>query len=183
MPKPHPLFSGPDTSEYQLRKVVIVGQAPSKKGAAIQRAAIGGPVGDKLMLLAGRNLRGYVREFRRLNLLQDYPGRDAGTDSFPLSEARRAWSFLAPNLNNRRVVFLGNKVADIAVPGWRAHGVCVASSFYDETIIRLCVVNRRFMRYFVLPHPSGLNRWWNDPNRLRMAADAFRCFINNPEIT
>jgi len=127
----------------------------------VGRAALGGPTGDKLMELLGIGLREYVRSFRRLNLIQCFPGKSGRGDSFPAAEAREAWRRLGPNLKFRNVILLGAKVADIAAPAWRAYGWC---HWFNAAGIAT----------FVLPHPSGLNHWWNDPANKERASHELR---------
>jgi hypothetical protein len=122
---------------------------------------LGGPTGDKLMELLGIDLRTYVRAFRRLNLIRHFPGREGRGDSFPLDEARAAWWKLGVNLGMRRTILLGAKVAEVAVPGWRRFGWC--QPFTTEWTI-----------FLVVPHPSGLNLWWNDAGNTALAARALR---------
>jgi len=165
VPKPHPLFSRPDPAgTREAAKVVLVGQAPSMRGSEVCRAALGGPVGRKLMEVLGCDLRSYVRGFRRLNLVQSFPGRTNGADAFDAAEAGMAWARLRENVAQRMVVLLGAKVADVATVGlWRAHGWCAP---FDHLQVRMMVV----------PHPSGLNRWWNDPANTAAATIALRRF-------
>ncbi len=59
-------------------------------------------------------------------------------------------------------------------------GKRVASAFgYDEEFWmpqELCVdvKKKRFARLVIVPHPSGTNRWWNDPGNRDFAAKWFR---------
>lgn len=76
-----------------------------------------------------------------------------------MDRARRSAERLCRALSGRRVVFLGKAVA--AAFGVRANS--------------LRWVEHRGMTVAVLPHPSGVNTWWNNPDN-RAAASAFmRC--------
>lgn len=171
MPKPHPLFEKPDPpGSREIRKIVIIGQAPSRRGAEANRAAIGGPTGLRVASLLGMDVRGYVRTFRRLNLVQDHPGKAGRGDAFPKQEAKASWEKLLPNLAGRRVVLLGSKVADVVIGRDRW-------CWCDPRPIEY-VIPRLTFDCMVLPHPSGLNHYWNEPALVELARKILREFVH-----
>lgn len=125
-------------------RATIVGEAPPRSG--------GRPFeGD-----AGRRLRQVARhdlaDCRLVNLLEAWPGPDgAKGDAFPIDEARAA----AARVRFRTPVVLlaGHRVA-------RAFGV--RAGYLEWTTLR-------GRRAAVIPHPSGINRWWNCPRNRRRA--------------
>lgn len=132
-----------------VRRATIVGEAPPRSG--------GGPFeGD-----AGRRLRRAVRrdlaDCRLVNLLNAWPGPDgAKGDAFPVDEARLAARRV--RFNTPVVLLAGHRVA-------RAFGLRVG--YLEWTTLR-------GRRAAVLPHPSGINRWWNDPRNRRRASRFIR---------
>lgn len=62
-----------------------------------------------------------------------------------------------------RVVCLGRKVGTIMG--------------FGRTATFLTTRRRNDRTYLLFPHPSGLNRWFNDPSNRRLASDALRAFL------
>jgi hypothetical protein len=85
--------------------------------------------------------RDYIRVFDRMNLL--------GQRTWNATAARRAAPAILERLEGRTVMVLGEAVrAALGLPRspvmtWRPHSV--------------------MRRWCTVPHPSGLNRWYNDP--------------------
>jgi hypothetical protein len=121
---------------------MVLGEAPSRTSAAPFE-------GSRLGLYLGADPAG---RFELANLLDAWPGPAGKGSAFPLAEARAAADLL--DLGGRRVILCGWRVAaalDFRAPAylrWRDH---------------------RGARMAVLPHPSGVNRWWNDPGNRRRA--------------
>lgn len=107
-----------------------------------------GPCGDRLARLAGmpghRELR---RRARLVNLLPAWPGKSGKGDAFPLREARDR----ARRLRTRGTVLLAGRVVAAAF------GLADAEYFEPRG------------RFHVIPHPSGVSHWWNDPANVRRA--------------
>jgi hypothetical protein len=165
---------------------LIVGEAPakdlSKKNLDVSLAcrSIGRrPVTGILTLLRDEHERlfDFVMHCRHVNLLDYWPGPGHGKGSaFPMDEAR---------LKARELV----EAIRIPVPRTRlqtvrSFHVWNGVKFYKPKVVLLCGhrVASAFMihraKYFVtdlecrrvaglptvvVPHPSGLNRWWNEP--------------------
>jgi hypothetical protein len=137
-------------------KPLLVGPAPGKRAPASWPAFGPGPgSGQFLCRLLGI---GAVRhEFDAVNLLDRWPGRAAnGGDLFPIGEAREAALSIGRRgvIDDRPFVLLaGHNVAG-------AFGVRVPYLTWERFDCGVPVA--------VIPHPSGLNRWWNKPaNRER----------------
>jgi hypothetical protein len=94
----------------------------------------------------------YLAAFDRLNLVR---GRDWCPD-----EAR----FRAATIRHDRIILLGAKVCRAFELGYQA--------------FRTTAVGTK--RILMLPHPSGLNRQWNDPHAAPAAREAVRIFA--PEV-
>lgn len=126
-------------------KVLLIGQAPGRGGDP-SRPLLGGRVGSKLISMLGISEREYVRRFDRINALNFWPGKNGKGDRFPMREARKIALRKLNVISGRRILFVG---------------IAAANAFgFDHALLRW----RRFNggRAAILPHPSGVNRWWND---------------------
>lgn len=136
------------------KRVLIVGMAPGRSGV---REPLAGSSGRRLALLCGITFEDYLARFERTNLCPEFLGKVGKGDAFPSAKHARALADdLLLTLAGRRVVVLGfvNALAfGIEWPmftfGVRA-GAEIAYS----------------------PHPSGVNRWWNEAEN-QEAARAF----------
>lgn len=132
-------------------KPILVGQAPSR--GADDVPPFGGRSGKRIAAMAGVDHARLLDVFDAVNLLERWPGPRGKGDLFPLREARRRAAILTSMLTGRTVVLVGQGVA-------RAFG-------QDSTPLSrlsggLCG--------FVVPHPSGLNRWYNDASNVSAAS-------------
>jgi hypothetical protein len=90
----------------------------------------------------------------RTNVIQRYPGRSGKGAAFPLDEARVGLARLRRRTPLRvAFVYVGKRVA--AADGWRGPYLQ-----WGEHRGRLVAT---------LPHPSGINQWWNDPANVELA--------------
>lgn len=113
-----------------------------------------GRSGDRLAdLLGAASLRDLRDRYRLVNLLGYWPGPSpSGKGSaFPLDEARRAAETLP--------------LAD----GSLLCGRRVAQAYGLARVPFLEWIDARGRRVAVIPHPSGVSRWWNDPENVRRA--------------
>lgn len=148
---------------------LLVGQAPSRSASDL----LGGS-GARIARLAGLSLEQYESRLARVNLLEEWPGRVGDGDALPPREARAAWRALIPELaGRRRVVLLGRGVA-------RAAGLDGAP-WWSE--VELEVYGRRAfsVTLAVVPHPSGVSRWWNDPVGVLRARAWWRELVRSSE--
>eukprot|EP01060_Flectonema_neradi_P013346 TRINITY_DN20104_c0_g1_i1.p1 TRINITY_DN20104_c0_g1~~TRINITY_DN20104_c0_g1_i1.p1 ORF type:complete len:196 (+),score=26.02 TRINITY_DN20104_c0_g1_i1:89-676(+) len=144
-----------ENSERQDRtKGLIVGQAPGANNG--KKYPLKGDGEKRLARLCGyRNSAELWRNFDRVNLLSEFPGRQphGGGDHFPAKPAREAAARIA--LAGRPVVFLlGRGVA-------KAFGLSLGLLQRKRNII-------------VLPHPSGVNHFWNEASATALVAIAVR---------
>lgn len=134
---------------------IVYGQAPARDGDP-SRPLVGPGSGLRL-----ERLLGVPVDFR--NLLHEWPGyAKSGGDVFPLSigrlaamRERQTWP------KGGEVILLGRNVAKAFMLDDMRFG---ETRVVDESLVTL------------LPHPSGVSRWWNDEaNRLaaRAAFDEF----------
>jgi uracil-DNA glycosylase len=147
--------------------VIIYGQAPGR----VSGPPLGGRAGRLLADLAG--LVGYAElaeRFEIRNLLPYWPGPASGKgDRFSSAEARaRAEGELRYLAAGDRLLLLGKGVQ-------KAFGV--SGDPCTSTEIRLRGRGQAApasLTAYLLPHPSGVNLWWNDPENREAASRFFR---------
>lgn len=138
----------------------IIGQAPSRDGAGAV-APFSGRSGAFLARLAGAEDFDDVRRLAQVeNVLARWPGKRGKGDAFPILEARAAAARLKFG-GGDAVLFVGRGSA--AACGFRA-------PFLAWRTFRLG-------RAAVFPHPSGVNRWWNDAGNRQAAGRFLRAFL------
>jgi uracil-DNA glycosylase len=136
-------------------RLIIIGEAPSRTGDP-DRPLMSAPIRRRLIELLGIDDAAYFA-IDRINLLRAWPGRRGkkGDLADPIAMRSAAWIVLAAEeLIGRRAVFLGARVA-------RAFGA------HRRPILRWFAIGGGSAA--ILPHPSGVNRWWNDPRNRRRA--------------
>ncbi len=136
-----------------MRKPLIVGEAPSKN--EVTERPIEGRIGRRLARCCGLTLEEFIERFDRVNLLhvrQDTKEKGFEFDRYAgIAAARTLFNAFYPG---QRVLLLGHRVRD-------SFGV-VNKEYFEEFYLGSA-------KAYVLPHPSGVNRWWNDvENEKRM---------------
>lgn len=133
-----------------MGKILLIGQAPNRTGNP--KAILEGRLGRKIADLCGITFDEYVELFDRINILDCWPGKSGKGDVFPKAEAAR--QAMRIKIHERDcVVMLGQGVA-------RSFGI--KAEFLRWTFLGST-------RVLILPHPSGINRWYNDPQNTRKA--------------
>jgi uracil-DNA glycosylase len=127
--------------------ILIVGQAPSASSDPSE--PLSGRSGRRLASLCGMTLEEFLRAFDRVNLLPEFPGKASKGDRFPMAAGRSAAKAILAASQPRRCVLLGTGV-------WKSFGLPPSPAPFlwlpaGPRLFSLC------------PHPSGVNRWWNDP--------------------
>ena len=140
----------------------FIGQAPSKRSKDNRGWAPGG-ASNALAKLAGVSYQELTKlaEFR--NLLASYPGQNGGGDAFDLKEAEEAAEKLSSEFKGGdEAVFLGKQV----MRAFGVFGVNKMTWFEPITLLSSDVT------VWLMPHPSGRNRWYNSGEN-RACASAF----------
>ena len=142
-------------------KLLLIGQAPSARSADVTKALEGSLNVVKLCRLFGCSWREYIQETERINVLGYWPGKAGKGDVFPIAEARALAVGLLPKLRRRKVLFVGKATARVF--GCEAPP-CQWDDHYNQ--------HGWAFAFAIIPHLSGVNRWWNDPNH-HAQAEAF----------
>lgn len=143
---------------------MIIGQAPGPR--TDPKVPLSGRCGARLAALCGLTLDEFLDRFHRVNLIERFPGKQAKGDAFPIDEARRGAIRLLTEgwLDHRwRVVLLGGNVV-------RTFGLAADL----EKPLAFYTLGFAHGGAAYCPHPSGVNRWWNDPANERAARKFWR---------
>lgn len=133
-------------------RALIIGQAPSQNGDP-GRPLLDGSTGNRLRSLLGVSIDEYTELFERVNLLQEFPGKSGKGDAFPIESARQRAAELTSTLRRRTVLLIGGNVA-------RAFGI-------NSDYLKWTFQNGYWC--MIVPHTSGVNRWWNEPANVELA--------------
>lgn len=141
------------------RRPLLLGEAPSAKSDPAR--PFSGRSGDRLRRLTD------LDKFDLANLFEQHPGRSAkGKGSrWDAPAARLRAKEATPGLKGRRVVFVGRRVSTAFGYPWLPW----ATWTWDD----------RGFWAAVIPHPSGIVRFWNDPANVEQVA-LFLCAIYHP---
>ncbi len=150
----------------------LIGEAPSMslwcpsifrkiKSANAHSGALLGSAWRRFGEPNGFSVEEFAVRTDRINVFDEWQGKKGKGDRFPMGEARqRAWAIRRTLGKRRCVIFLGQRVA------------AAFRMKFDPFKIRPDSMN--FFRYATCPHPSGINRWWNEPGNARRAAEFFK---------
>jgi uracil-DNA glycosylase len=141
---------------------LLIAESPSR--TSDPERPLSGRSGDRLRALLGAELEDV---FAVANLLDSWPGRDAGGGSkLPPADARAAAVAILARCRRDRIVFVGSRVA-------RAFGVPAPvlepCRWYDARLFAPFNGRRWPAAVALLPHPSGLCRFWNEPANVELA--------------
>lgn len=139
-------------------KPILLGQAPARSGDG---RPFSGASGRKLCALTGLEYYDELAEaFDLRNLVTEVQMRKARSkgDLFPKATARENWDKMKYRLPMDFVLLCaGRQVASIVGVG--------KEPFFSRTVRVFSVVGI----VYVIPHPSGISHWWNDPQNVREA--------------
>lgn len=179
-----------------MRRIWLVGEAPARDPEkrhlqvllALRAAGHGGrrpATRESLRQLLSKDpaLHRFCWATRHVNLLECYPGIQEHGSRFPREEGRLAALFLveglvhpdpSPGWRRRFASTTSSRQAPASKPSFLLlAGKRVAGAFGIRRVDYLDeahYVGVTGLPAVVVPHPSGVNRWWNDPaNRERLA--------------
>jgi hypothetical protein len=164
-------------------KPLIIGEAPSKN--EYPPSPIAGRIGKRLAECAGLSLQDFLEHFERRNLLevrQDTKEKGFEFDARAASlAADKLWHDGAlltdyPSISGRRddAVFAPGRV--VLLLGYR-----VATAFGAANIYFMKQTLGTEAEVYVLPHPSGVNRWWNDPFNAALVTKFMRSIVSRTQ--
>lgn len=150
-------------------RVLLIGQAPGRTADPDAVALISKTGRCRLAELAGIPANEFLELIETRNIFSEYTGTRPPTragkksrgDQFDRVQAMANAAQLP--IEGRRVVFMGRAVA-------RAFGHTRVTYFEP-------LPNTRAQAAWCAPHPSGLNRWWNDPQHRADAQTFFKSIL------
>lgn len=144
------------SDERAAMKIVLVGEAPNRTGDPSR--PLMGRIGKRIADLCNLGIKDYSRAFELRNLLARWPGRSGKGSEFPFAQAKAAAATLRLGKRKAKFVLLGSRLA-------KAAGMDSIPKFDPARIGKSIVI--------VVPHPSGINRWWNDRRNVWQARKFF----------
>ena len=150
--------------KIETHNIGLVGQAPSRRGHP--RKPLAGPNGQKIARLAGMSYDELIA-CRRKHLNTHYSGKPGKGDAFDRTTGNVKAADVLLDWRVERIVLLGKNVA-------RCFGLR-DSPFLAE----IRIYGRRFL---IFPHPSGVNRWWNERRNERRARQLLQRFLRGETI-
>jgi hypothetical protein len=150
--------------KIETHKIGLVGQAPSRRGDP--RKPLAGPNGRKIARLAGMSYDELIA-CRRKHLNTHYSGKRSKGDAFDHAKGNVNAANVLLDWRVERIVLLGKNVA-------RCFG------FRDVPFLaEISIYGRRFL---IFPHPSGINRWWNERRNERRARQLLQRFLRGDTV-
>jgi len=143
-----------------MAKPILVGEAPGPNNG--RDRPFEGPSGARLAWLIGEDWRQRVTA---INLLDYWPGSAGPKGSlFDAQAAMGAANMLLRARRPTTLLLAGGRVA-------RAFGIPTPATFFQHYALYR---GRRWSHAFVVPHPSGISRWWNSEANRERAREWFR---------
>ena len=150
--------------KIETHKIGLVGQAPSRRGDPCKPLA--GPNGQKIARLAGMSYDELIA-CRRKHLNTHHNGKRSKGDVFDRAKGNVNAADVLLDWRVERIVLLGKNVA-------RCFG------FRDVPFLaEIRIYGRRFL---IFPHPSGINRWWNERRNERRARQLLQRFLRGETV-
>lgn len=150
-------------------KPLIIGEAPSKNEHP--PSPIAGRIGRRLAKCAGMNFEAFLEHFDRVNLLEVRQDTAEHGFKFDMGQARHNAVQLIPRMMAAPYVLL---------LGRRVSAAFWLDAAYFTRIRFPRMVNGGVEEgavVYIVPHPSGFNHWWNDPEHVRQAEDFMRGMV------
>lgn len=147
-----------------MSKLLLIGMAPARTGDPAK--VLQGRTGLWLADLMGLPLDEYLRRTDRRNLFDRWPGKSGKGDAWDAQEARIRAGILMPDVLGRRVLFVGR---------------AVAAAFAMPRVPLLTWVGACGAWVAVVPHPSGIVRWWNSEENRARAGEFLRLAVVGEE--
>lgn len=141
--------------------LVLIGQAPSVRTDKL--SAFAGRTGRRLASWMDLTFETFHRDLTLVNVFDDYPGhRNGKGDAFPTAAARERADAILHRYAGRRIVFVGYACAS----AFNCAHLPPFKWFALQTPVRAYVAK--------IPHPSGVNTFYNDPANVDRASQFLR---------
>jgi len=141
------------------KNVLFVGQAPGEKGAA----PFVGRSGKTVARLLGEDYQVMLQRHGFINVVEEFQGKSGKGDKFKPKPAEAIARITEASAKHAGIVLCGKAVAKSV--GCRKQPYLDAFELAGKPAM-------------VLPHPSGINMWWNDASKKRSAQKRLRAFVS-----
>lgn len=142
---------------------LLYGQAPSRTSVPGEGPPLSGPSGRRLIALAGlRDYSELAELFEVRNLVDDYPGRGGKGDRFPAARGRAIAS-------RERICWHRGQIVVLL-----GRAVQQAFGYGGAPPLERVALGGAEAEVYLIPHPSGVNLWYNDPANRKAAGDLLR---------
>jgi uracil-DNA glycosylase len=142
---------------------MLIGQAPSK--GTEDKTPFSGETGTRIAGMAKMPPSALAGHYALRNALDYFPGKEGKGDAFPPEEAKAAIERIVDQVKGTevdRLIFVGRGTANAFALDVDHVGGYLAWFRTAATGPRVWLA--------ILPHPSGINRWYNDPQNRAAAA-------------
>lgn len=147
-----------------IRVILLIGDSPGRSPTT-EEGALGGRNATRLAELASVDRDRLLELTCRVNLVDD---EAEYRDPKALQDAALRVAYLVERIDADYVVVLGERAAS-------------ALGLGDAALFEWTGDRPMWAR---APHPSGRNRYWNDPERVEVARDFWRdLFATSPDLT
>lgn len=137
-------------------KTILLGEAPPKSRPkdTLQSRPFSGNSGRRFSEMIGEDV---VTAFDTRNLLSEWPGPASKGSKFPLAAAELGAHRLLRTLpsEGNRIILCGGRVAKAMSLRWMVPLGWYSVSWQWPKYVQAKAI--------LIPHPSGVNRQWNDP--------------------
>jgi hypothetical protein len=139
-----------------------------------ERIALTGAAGTKIGGLLGISVGEFFRAYERRNLNARFNGKEGKGDNFNRDEGRAAAAAILDDVEDfDRIVCVGAEVAGCFGIG-RIEPLGVRGKYIPAPRLPK---RERWVEFFLLPHPSGIVQWWNEPFNRSRAQSRLREFL------
>lgn len=152
----------------RIRKPLLMGEAPARTMRPGD-PPFSSQSGQRLRDLLG--VDDLASRFDLRNLLESWPGESGKGDAFPAEYAAHRAYDVVLELHERVVLFAGKRVAKAFGKGKLGYFQPQFTQVWNEEGGRVESLACRYVAV-VIPHPSGVNRWYNSESN-RIQAQAF----------
>lgn len=167
---PRMIFVGEAPNSALWNRLMTEEPDPLVRTRIVLRLALTGRCGDRIASLLGiDDCVTFARRFQRTNLNVSCHGKEGAGHKFHEIEGIKRARLVIDDLSaGDRVVMCGKRVA-------RAFGFKKIENLNNVT-------GEKGIIFFLLPHPSGLVKFWNDPYRTMVASSRLKRFVHDLKV-
>ena len=136
-------------------KPIFIGQAPGTRKADSAELAV--LIGRTVAKRSGMEPSALESGFEAMNILDAHPGKNGKGDAFPVKKGDGAAVVKERTKEDQLLLMMGRAVA-------RACGAKMDRPYFE-------VFSWEGRKAAIIPHPSGINLWWNDGGNKAIARD------------